>query len=110
MQAIGGWRPGPSVLVAGCSTAASRRGAGCTGSSMPATPTLTNRHGAAKNGNMQTMWPCPGSAVHTELYGYSGGSGTPIAFYPRTVAYRNNGYGVSSLGNRHAGSDVAAWT
>lgn len=70
---------------------------------------LTNRHGAAYNGNLQTMWPCPSGAVNTELYGLGGGQGIPIHLYPRTRSYRNNGYAVTSEGNRRAGSDIEEW-
>jgi hypothetical protein len=70
---------------------------------------LTNRSGAAYDGNWQTMWPCPGTANYKEEYAYSGGGGVPLTFYPRTQNLTNNGYAVSSGGNNNPGSVVAEY-
>lgn len=68
---------------------------------------LTNRGGAAYDGNWQTMWPCPSSQNYKEEYSYSSAGG--ITFYPRTANLQNNGYAVSSGGNNSPGSVVAEY-
>jgi hypothetical protein len=70
---------------------------------------LTNKGGAESNGNIQTMWPCPGGAVYQELYAFGGGGGIPITFFPRDSSYKNNGYALTSRGVTTSGSHVEEW-
>jgi Ricin-type beta-trefoil lectin domain len=68
---------------------------------------LTNAHGAASNGNPQTMWPCPsGGPNYKETYHPSGGSGGSEKFAADSSSYGYNGYCVTSNGDSAIGAPV----